>query len=252
MWPSQKISRRSPEAAGADRGHEQEEAPCRWGARRAPRCPSCMGWSRTRACTAMATTRPPPRRAGRTPTPGTPPSCDGPRRLPRRRRRRPRRQRLRSLRDPPRLRPRQDEPPAGRPRPARVGHRRRRPGDRGRAGRQVRGLDLQRPRARADAALHRGRAAADPIPQRLRAPAHDALPRRPLGVHGRDARDRRGGRSRADRAGRDLHLRVRRPALRDAPLPLPRLARLPRTSPRASTGRSSSTRPRGARRPTRW
>ena len=31
-------------------------------------------------------------------------------------------------------------------------------------------------------------------------PAHDALPRRPLGLHGRDAGDRRGARRRADRA----------------------------------------------------
>ena len=43
------------------------------------------------------------------------------------------------------------------------------------------GLDLQRPRPGPDAARARGRAAADPLRQRLRAPAHDPLPRHPPG-----------------------------------------------------------------------
>ncbi len=55
-------------------------------------------------------------------------------------------------------------------------------------GRQVRGLDLQRPRARADAAGARGRAAADPLRQRLEPPAHDPLPRHPPRPDGRRAR----------------------------------------------------------------
>ena len=49
-----------------------------------------------------------------------------------------------------------------------------------------------------DAALPRGRAAADHVHQRLRAPAHDPLPRHPPGRDGRRA----GPRRRADRAGR--------------------------------------------------
>ena len=87
---------------------------------------------------------------------------------------------------------------AERPHPARVDARRRGQGDRDRARRQVPGLDLQRPGPGPDAALHRGRPAADPVRQRLGAPAHDPLPRAPPGRHGRRARDRR----RHDRAGR--------------------------------------------------
>ena len=61
----------------------------------------------------------------------------------------PPRQRLQPHRDPARLRPRQDAAAGERPRPARVRAGRGGQGDRGRAGGQVRGLDLQRPRSRA-------------------------------------------------------------------------------------------------------
>ncbi len=59
-------------------------------------------------------------------------------------------------------------------------------------GRQVRGLDLQRPHPRPDAALPRGRAPADHVRQRLVAPAHDPLPRHPPGRDGRRPGARRG------------------------------------------------------------
>ncbi len=95
-------------------------------------------------------------------------------------------------------------------------------GDRSRPRRQVRGLDLQRPRPRADAAGARGRESPHPLRQRLRTPAHDALPRRSPGSDGRHAGDRRDGRRRPGHAGRKLHLRVRRLAVRPPPLPLPR------------------------------
>ena len=66
------------------------------------------------------------------------------------------------------------------------------------------GLDLQRPRARADAPLHRGRTAADPLHERLQPSAHDALPRRPLGAAWTgcpgSARSRAAGRSSPARA----------------------------------------------------
>ena len=140
-------------------------------------------------------------------------------------------------------------PARERPRPARVDAGRRRQGDRGRPGRQVPGLDLQRPGAGADAALPRGRAAAGPLRQRLRAPAHDPLPRaasRPrwTGCPGIGA-------GLIQTGGRD-HLRVRRRAVRPAPLPLPRRARWPSTSRAASTAPSSSIRSRAGPRPTRW
>ena len=117
-----------------------------------------------------------------------------------------------------------DPAPGQRPRPARVGAGRRRQGDRGRARRPLRGLDLQRPRARPDPALPRGRAAADPLRQRLRRTrtrcTSTASTRRSwTGCRGSASSGRR-----ADRAGRELHLRVRRRAVRAPPLPLPRLA----------------------------
>ena len=52
---------------------------------------------------------------------------------------------------------------------------------RSRPGVRLPGLDLQRPRPGPDPALPRGRAAADPLRERLRAPAHDPLPRHPPG-----------------------------------------------------------------------
>ena len=91
-----------------------------------------------------------------------------PRELPRRPHGRPRGQRLRPARDPARLRLGHDRRLAVRPRGARVGARRARQGDRGRARRPLRRLDLQRPHPRPDAALPRGRAAADHVRQRLR------------------------------------------------------------------------------------
>ena len=121
---------------------------------------------------------------------------------------------------------------------ARVGDRRRGPRDRGRAGGQVRRLDLQRARARPDAACPRGRAPADPLRQRLRAPAHDALPRHPPR---RDATA-----SRASAPG-NIESRRSRPSTSSTPrrsgststTATPR--RWPSTSPRASTAPSSST-----------
>ena len=135
-----------------------------------------------------------------------------------------------------------------RPGAARVDPGRRRQGDRGRPGRQVPGLDLQRPRARADAALPRGRAAAGPLRQRLRASAHDPLPRAASRRDGRGARDRR----RADRDGRRDHLRVQRRAVRPAPLPLPRrpARRAHRPRPLRRVHRRSEAGPRP--RPTSW
>ena len=135
---------------------------------------------------------------------------------------------------------------AERPRAARVGADRGRQGDRGRARREVRGLDLQRPHPRPDAALPRGRAAADHVRQRLDAPAHDPLPRHPPGRDGRRARARR----RRDRAGRpapSTSSTRSRPACTSTTATS---ARSPSTSPRASTARSSSTRRTGARTPT--
>ena len=60
---------------------------------------------------------------------------------------------------------------------------------------------------------HRGRPPARALRQRRRPPAHDPLPRDPPREHGR--RLRGGG------AGRLLHVRVPREAVRDAALPLP-------------------------------
>ena len=77
-------------------------------------------------------------------------------------------------------------------------------GDRSRPGRQVRGLDLQRPGAGADPAGARGGAAADQLRQLLRPPAHDAFPRHPPGADGRHARDRRKPRRRRDPPGRSF------------------------------------------------
>ena len=126
-------------------------------------------------------------------------------------------------------------------------------GDRGRARGQLPGLDLQRPGARADAALPRGRAAADPLRQRLRRTrtrsTSTASTRRSWTACPGSARPRR----RHDRAGRELHLRVRRRPVRPAPLPLPRRAARRAHRPAASTAPSSSTRKRRARRrPTSW
>ena len=96
----------------------------------------------------------------------------------------------------------------------------------------------------------RGRPAAHPLHERQLAPAHDALPRHPPLAHGRRAGTRRGHRRRADRAGPVVHLRVRRRAVRAAPLPLPRDAA--RRAHRQGPLRHVHRRPEGAarRRPT--
>ena len=178
--------------------------------RRAPRFRCCTSWSRTGACTALWR-HPRPRRArrarpraaqrwrpGHLGAVGTGRSA---------------RQRLRPPGDPARLRRGRD----GRRRP-RVGDRRGGEGDRGGAGREVRRLGLQRARAGPDAARPRGRAAADPLRERVEAPAHDPLPRHPHV----DRRTALPGVGRGQhRAGEVHHLRVRRHALRPAPLPLP-------------------------------
>ena len=75
-----------------------------------------------------------------------------------------------------------------RPHAAQLRGRRRGQGDRDRAGPLLPGLDLQRPRAGPDHSRHRGRAGADRLRERRLAPALDALPRHPLGTHGRRAR----------------------------------------------------------------
>ena len=109
------------------------------------------------------------------------------RRLRTRRRRRQRGQRLRPEPDPARLRRRQGLDAGGRAHAARVGPLRRRQGDRDRPRRHVRGLDVQRPHPRPDAALHRGRPPADQLHERQRAPAHRPLPRHPPRGDGRRA-----------------------------------------------------------------
>ena len=122
-----------------------------------------------------------------------------------------------------------------------------RQGDRGHAGRHVRRLDLQRADPGADAARPRGRAAADHVRQRLRAPAHDPLPRHPPVVDGRRA---------GLGAGRSSRARAPSTSSRRCPpgctSTTATSGRWPSTSPRASTARSSSTRRTGARTRTRW
>ena len=113
---------------------------------------------------------------------------------------------------------------------------------------QVRRLDLQRPHPRPDAALPRGRAAADHVRQRLGAPAHDPLPRHPPGRDGRRARA--SARARSRRAARPSTSSTRCPPACTSTTAT--CARWPSTSPRASTARSSSTRRTAARTPTSW
>ena len=117
-------------------------------------------------------------------------------------------------------------------------------------GRQVRRLDVQRPRPRAHAQCVDGRPAAHPLQQRQRAPAHGALPRHPPLGDGRRAGPGRGDRRRAHPARPVVHLRVRRRAVRAPPLPLPRLAA--RGAHREGPLRHVHRRPQGAaaRRPT--
>ena len=136
----------------------------------------------------------------------------------------------------------------GRPDGPRVGGRGRGQGDRGRAGGAVPGVDLQRPHPRPDPALHAGRPAAGPVRQPVRAPAHDALPRHPPGGDGRCA----DGRARDHRAGRGVHLRVRRRAVRGAPLPLPRRAAGRAHRPRHVRHVHRRPAAAGGHRPTRW
>ena len=68
-----------------------------------------------------------------------------------------------------------------------------RPRDRGRPGRVLPRLDLQRHRARPGAPGHRGRHPPRPVRQRRLASAHDPLPRDPPDEHGRRLRDRAPG-----------------------------------------------------------
>ena len=89
-----------------------------------------------------------------------------------------------------------------------------RQGDRGRARRVLPGLDVQRHGAGPGAPGDRGRHPAGQLRQRRLAPAHDPLPRHPPDEHGRRLRGRA--------PGRQVHLRVRGEAVRDAALPLPR------------------------------
>ena len=108
-------------------------------------------------------------------------------------------------------------PPALPYRPGRVreydAHRDRRRA-RGRAGRLLPRVGLQRDRSRTRDPRDRGRPAARELRQRRVASAHDPLPRHPSDEHGRRLRGRR--------AGRPVHVRVRGQAGGPAPLPLPR------------------------------
>ena len=153
----------------------------------------------------------------------------------------PPRQRLRPDRDAARLRLRQDPAPGQRPPAARVDDRRPGQGDRSRARGQVRSLDLQRPRSRADPAGPRGGAAADPLRQLLRPPAHDALPRHPPGADGRHAGDRRKPRRRPDPARRRPSPTSSRRSRSASTSTTATSPRSPPTSPTASTAPSSST-----------
>ena len=110
---------------------------------------------------------------------------------------------------------------------------------------KLRGLDLQRPRPGPDAALPRGRAAADPVHQRLRAPAHDPLPRHPPGGHGRDAGDRRGRGGGVIEPGESFTYEFDAEPFGAAPLPLPRHAARVAHRPRALRRVRRSTRRRG-------
>ena len=78
------------------------------------------------------------------------------------------------------------------------------------------GLDVQRPGARPDASRHGRRSRPRDVRQPGLAPAHDSLPRLASARDGRLAAGARG------HAGRPLRLRVRRRAVRPAPVPLPR------------------------------
>ena len=156
------------------------------------------------------------------------------------------RQRLRPARGPARLRLGHHDEAARRPHAARVGAVRGRQGDRGRARRHVRRLDLQRPHPRPDAALPRGRAAADHVRQRVVALAHDPFPRDPPVRDGRRPRARR----RRDRPRRRAPSTSSTPSRPACISTTATSGRSPSTSRRASTARSSSTRPTGARTPT--
>ena len=108
-----------------------------------------------------------------------------------------------------------------------------RPADRGRQGRVLLRVDVQRHGAGARDPGDRGRPVARDSRERGLAPAHHPLPRHPPGEHGRRLRDRR--------ARRELHLRVPGSPLRHAALPLPLDAAQEAHRPRASTAHSSST-----------
>ncbi len=200
-WPDRHRRRRGPGPGGAPRGGPPPGRPRRPRGR-------------------------PARQRGRS---GHPRGPHGPRHgqgpgAPRRLRRdgRPRGQRLRSVAGRAGLRLRPDLSAPRRPHAPGVDGDRRGQGDRGRSRDHLSRLDLQRPDPRTDVPRDRGRPDADPLHQRLAAPAHDPLPRLPSRLHGRHARDRRGHGRRHDRHRRAVRLRVRRRAVRPPPLPLPR------------------------------
>ncbi len=109
--------------------------------------------------------------------------------------------------------PAEASPPSARPDP-RVRPHRSRPHDRGRPGRPLRCLELQRLGPGADHPRDRGRPPARQLHERRLAPAHDPLPRDPPREDGRRLRDRP--------ARRLVHVRVPGAPGRDAALPLPR------------------------------
>ena len=154
---------------------------------------------------------------------------------------RPEGQRLRPAGDPARLRHRHAAQ-----RRARVGDRGRGPRDRGGPRGQVRGLDLQRARARAHAARPRGRAAAHPLHQRVVAPAHDALPRHPP----RPQRRRSPASAPATSALASRRTTSSTPRPSASTFTTATRPRWRSTSPRGSTARSSSTPRSRASRPT--
>ena len=134
-------------------------------------------------------------------------------------------------------------PHGERPRGPRMGARRARPRDRGRARRALRRLDLQRPHPGPTLRCREGERLRITFANGSDAPAHDPLPRHPPVRDGRRARAGRG----PDRAA------AARPSTSSTPCPpgctstTATSGRSPSTSPRASTARSSSIPKAGAR-----
>ena len=220
IWARQTFAAQA--ARGRGRGERRARAASRW-----CRTRGCI----TRSSTAFAPGR--ARRRARRPRPAAR-AMTHPLHAGRRRQGRPEDERVRPAGDPARLRRGH-----GRGRRARVGARRRGEEIEVAPGVQVRRLDLQRPRARPDAARPRGRAARGSASStarstRTRSTSTASTASRSDGVPGIGARQHR--------AGRVHDLRVRRHARSASTSTTATPCRWPSTSPRASTARSSSTR----------